>query len=201
MRKDLAHLINHSIESLGGVRQLGKHLRVSKYLPLLIWCLVFGTSMAVALLSWWLVPPYLAVMGMLLYEPKNQSHDIAQRVNPKSDELIILGQAQHFNAFDVTDSEHLTTSSPATTAIKTRRATRSRAKKTRPLVENTAASWLQVAPGKFVRIESEVPVEEYNEPALNFENQALPSSSARLKANGLPSLPGTGSATLLILQK
>ena len=125
--------------------------------------LMAGTSWAVA--SWvsvWLVPPYLILMALLLFptagrpqgdpgeadeeasnplRPARSGEDLDDPDSP-SDASASAGSAED-------GSEQGTASGPT----KARRG-KARAKKARPIPEPMEATWVQVAPGKFVRVEA-----------------------------------------------
>jgi len=139
-------------------------LRVTKLMPILVWGLVFGTSVAMASLSWWLVPPYLALMVVFLFEPVGRR---VNATNPAGPESAVTGVNALANPPDpVVDGGSNNPDSSAvgdapassTTAAKARRGTKSRSKKARSVVEPVPAAWIQVAPGKFVRVEPGIPL-------------------------------------------
>lgn len=122
--------------------------------------LIALTSMAVgATTSPWLVPPYLVAMGWLLLAPS------ANR--PETSEVLATAPAERLS----TSSEPI--SDPVETPVEPAeipvidespkpRKKRSRAKgKTKAKivaqVERSEATWVQVAPGKFVRVEVPIP--------------------------------------------
>jgi hypothetical protein len=125
--------------------------RVAKALPVLLGGLVLGTSVAVAFVSWWLVAPYLVLIGFLLYEPAGRRVNATNPAGPESD--MSSGNNTLVDPTDPADdagSGDLRGGTTATT--KGRRAAR-KTKKARNVVEPAPATWLQVAPGKFVRVE------------------------------------------------
>ncbi len=164
MRKDSPNLMVRPDDPSTEGRPDSLRLRVAKFAPVLVWGLVFGTSAAVASLSWWLVPPYLLLMGVLLFEPAGRRVNATNPAGPvsvsseahasvdTSDPVVNAGS----NALDSSAGVH----APATaaTATKVRRATKSRSKKSRLVVEPAPAAWVQVAPGKFVRVEPGSPL-------------------------------------------
>jgi hypothetical protein len=134
--------------------------RVAKAWPALLGGLVLGTSVAVALVAWWLVPPYLILIAFLLYEPDGRRVSATNPAGP--DHGQSSGRKTPGVASDPADgagSDDSLGDSPsggaqggATAATKARR-TGKKARKARATVEPAPATWVQVAPGKFVRAE------------------------------------------------
>jgi hypothetical protein len=149
----------------------------------LLGSLVLATSLAVASVSVWLVPPYLTLMGVLLIDflPKSwlQRFQALRRVNatnpgglrrketkPGSSreqaELVEPPSEPESETEPESDAsaQDRTTETPVAGGSKPKRA-RGRSKKARQSAPEPApATWVQVAPGKFVRVEgpsSEVP--------------------------------------------
>jgi len=125
--------------------------------------LMVGTSWAVA--SWvseWLVPPYLILMALLLFpstgrppgDPASDGSDLSESSRPSStvegpDDLDSPPDGRDSPGSPEEGSEPATSSKP----VKARRG-KGRAKKVKPAPEPTEATWIQVAPGKFVRVEA-----------------------------------------------
>jgi hypothetical protein len=121
--------------------------------------LMAGTCWAVA--SWvsaWLVPPYLILMALLLFPSTGRPQGVPGEADRDASDP--LRPAQPGEGLDDPDSppdasapedgsEQATSSSP----VKGRRG-KGRAKKARPVPGPTEATWVQVAPGKFVRVEA-----------------------------------------------
>jgi len=135
--------------------------------PWLVRGLVFGTSVAVASYSWWLIPPYLAVMAFLLLEPAGRRVNATNPTEPETNQAADASRAA--GTSDLVDEASLDSekvvaesSAAGSTAVKTRRASKARTKKIRQAPELAPASWIQVAPGKFVRVEpgTEIPRDE-----------------------------------------
>ena len=58
--------------------------RMARALPVFVGALVLGTSAAVAAVAWWLVPPYLALMAFLLFEPAGRRVSATNPAGPES---------------------------------------------------------------------------------------------------------------------
>ena len=121
--------------------------------------LVLATSWAVASVSFWLVPPYLLVMSFVLFAPGESVHDV-------QDPSILVGphasiepnEDRPEDSSDDLENDELGTAGTAVPPIgsgKTRRAKGrgKRGAKTQP-EPSTDATWIQVGPGKFVRVEA-----------------------------------------------
>jgi hypothetical protein len=129
--------------------------RAAKALPVLLGGLVLGTSVAVAFVSWWLVAPYLVLIGFLLYEPDGRRVNATNPAGPESESTS--GDHTPAGATDPADDAGSDDASGearggTTATTKARRASR-KTRKARNVVEPAPATWLQVAPGKFVRVE------------------------------------------------
>jgi hypothetical protein len=125
--------------------------RVAKALPVLLGGLVLGTSVAVAFVSWWLVAPYLVLIGFLLYEPAGRRVNATNPAGPESD--MTSGDNTSVAATDPADDAGSGDPRGGTNATTKGRRTGRKSRKTRNVVEPAPATWLQVAPGKFVRVE------------------------------------------------
>ncbi len=121
--------------------------------------LVVATSFAVATVSWWLVPPYLLVMGFVLFAPGGTNDEEPQPsilVGPHTT-IEPPDNGNEDLSPDETNEEESGSSNVtgnSTGSGKTRRG-KSRGKrsaKTQPEV-SSEATWIQVGPGKFVRVE------------------------------------------------
>jgi hypothetical protein len=115
--------------------------------------LMAGTSGAVA--SWvspWLVPPYLILMAWLLFPSTSRS--LGDLDDADRDPSNPLRPAQPGEDFDDLDNPADCSESDASSAPSKGRRGKGRVKKARPLPEPVEATWVQVAPGKFVRVEA-----------------------------------------------
>ncbi len=134
---------------------------VARALPVFVGGLVLGTSAAVAMVAWWLVPPYLALMAFLLLEPAGRR---VSATNPAGPESAPSGASAPAGMPDPAAAAGPDGPSPptdATPAPKARRGGKGRGtRKARPAVEPAPAAWVQVAPGKFVRVEAGTPSAE-----------------------------------------
>ena len=140
--------------------------------------LMAGTSWAVA--SWvspWLVPPYLILMALLLSpgsarppgdrartgsdssgrdrpaRPGDLADDDIDDDDDDGNETSSDGPASAGPSEDGSEPESGSGGGPASKSPKARRG-KARVKKARAIPEPTEATWLQVAPGKFVRVEA-----------------------------------------------
>ena len=120
--------------------------------------LMAGTSWAVA--SWvsvWLVPPYLILMALLLSPPAGRPEGEPDELGSESSDSLRPARPVEGVGDDETASDGPTEggSEPgaASGPSKARRG-KARAKRARPLPGPTEATWVQVAPGKFVRVEA-----------------------------------------------
>jgi hypothetical protein len=165
VRKDSPHITTGPDDPSTEGRPDTLRNRVAAFLPALVWVLVFGTSAAVASLSWWLVPPYLALMGVLLYEPTGRR---VNATNPAGPVSASSGAQAPVDVSDPVDDAGSNVPDPSAegsaqagsaTATKARRGTRGRSKKARAVPEPAPAAWVQVAPGKFVRVEPGSPLD------------------------------------------
>lgn len=128
------------------------------------------TSLAVgATTSPWLVPPYLAAMAWLLVAPP------ARRASDRALNPTVVVAAPPVADPGGLVSEDSATIAEATPGLAEKpKAGRGRGRKPKakvkpeaPVVEKTAATWVQVAPGKFVRVE--LPVEPVAEPTVEID--------------------------------
>lgn len=118
--------------------------------------LVLVTSWAVASVSLWLVPPYLLVMGFVLFAPGGRTNDEPQAsilVGPHAAIEPLIDNSL------VTDEEESVSNAsgaafPAANPGSSRKSKgrRKQAAKTQP-EPPPEATWIQVGPGKFVRVE------------------------------------------------
>jgi len=140
--------------------------------PTLLGLLMVLTILALAVtVSVWLVPPYLVLMAWLLL-PSRGSRDLSREPSdqgawpePGVEEDVFLPSGQPevvihsgFVREDGGDSsDPLTEEKGSDTAVvKTKRKGRGRKAKGKAIVEppSVSATWIQVGPGKFVRVES-----------------------------------------------
>lgn len=107
--------------------------------------LIVATSVAAGLtLSWWVVPPYWALMTWLLWPGREGRARLPERPVDSCD----------FQDLEV--SADLTTNSPTIESTPAPKARRGRARAKAVVTEVAPpldVSWVQVAPGKFVRVE------------------------------------------------
>jgi hypothetical protein len=130
-------------------------------MPVFVWGLVLGTSAAVAAVAWWLVPPYLALMAFLLLEPAGRRVSATNPAGPRSatSGVSIPGGAP--DPAESAGSGDPSASTDAAPAPKAKRGGKGRgSRKARPAFEPAPAAWVQVAPGKFVRVEPGSPTGE-----------------------------------------
>ena len=121
--------------------------------------LVLATSCAVASVSFWLVPPYLLVMSFVLFAPGESVHDALDPsilVGPHAS--IEPNEDRPEDSSDDLENDELGTECtpvPPAGSGKTRRAKGrgKRGAKAQP-EPSTDATWIQVGPGKFVRVEA-----------------------------------------------
>jgi hypothetical protein len=125
--------------------------------------LLAGTSWAVA--SWvaaWLVLPYLILMALLL-SPSTGRHqgEPGSEGSDASDPTLPARSVEGFGDFDSPSDASDSSETPedgseqaaTSKSSKTRRG-KGRVKKAKAVPEPTEATWVQVAPGKFVRVEA-----------------------------------------------
>jgi len=143
--------------------------RVARAVPAMVGGLVLATGAAVASVSWWLVPPYLALMGFLLIEPAGRRVNATNPAGPES--ASTGGTIPPDDAPDPVDDASIDgdpdpdlrtpggsprgeARSDATATARSRRGTgKGRGRKSRTAAEPSPATWVRVAPGKFVRVE------------------------------------------------
>ncbi len=147
-----------------------------KVLALLM--LVAGTCGAVTLLaSVWLVPPYLVVMALILFptggtrpnppnstQPAGSTHSLRDQADPVDEDGTRSAAGENSVASSASDGpadpgDTSMATDPAGPSIATARPKRSRSrprkvKPTTEVVEPAPATWMEVGPGKFVRVES-----------------------------------------------
>lgn len=132
--------------------------------------LVGLTSLAVgATTSPWLVPPYLAAMAWLLVSPPPRRATAGAAIDSPSPraELEPLPPQEAAAADEIPPG-----------AVPKPKTGRGRGRKPRAkakpevLVEKTAATWVQVAPGKFLRVE--MPVGTIDDSTAESEHQTVP---------------------------
>jgi hypothetical protein len=129
--------------------------RVAKALPVVLGGLVLGTSVAVAFVSWWLVAPYLVLIGFLLYEPAGRRVNATNPAGPESESTSgdNTPDAATGPADDAGSDDPSGEARGGTTATTKGRRAGKKTRKARNVVEPAPATWVQVAPGKFVRVE------------------------------------------------
>jgi hypothetical protein len=116
--------------------------------------LVLGTSAAVAAVAWWLVPPYLALMAFLLLEPAGRRVSATNPAGPRSASSGASALADTSDPAESAGSGDSSASDATTPAPKARRGGKGRgSRRAKPAIEPVPAAWVQVAPGKFVRVE------------------------------------------------
>jgi len=116
------------------------------------------TSLAVgATTSPWLVPPYLAAMGWLLLVPARRIHDAEPSTTEGATRQPPVAAEFPPSAPDP-DEDESPTVEPAPKPKKPRRKAKAKAKDS-PAALPTVATFVQVAPGKFVRVEVVVPLD------------------------------------------
>jgi hypothetical protein len=125
--------------------------------------LMAGTSWAVA--SWvsvWLVPPYLILMALLLFPSAGRLHgDPAEAESARSNPLQPAMPGEDLDGAEsapdgsasAESSEGNSEPGAASSPTRARRG-KGRAKKAKPVPEPAEATWIEVAPGKFVRVEA-----------------------------------------------
>ncbi|HEY2155556.1 MAG TPA: hypothetical protein VGH33_07995 [Isosphaeraceae bacterium] len=130
-------------------------------MPVFVWGLVLGTSAAVAAVAWWLVPPYLALMAFLLLEPAGRRVSATNPAGPRSAMSGASASAVGPDPAESAGPSDSSASNDAAPAPKARRGGKGRgSRKARPAFEPAPAAWVQVAPGKFVRVEPGSPTGE-----------------------------------------
>lgn len=157
--------------------------------------LIALTSLAVgATTSPWLVPPYLAAMAWLLLTPGSQTPAVAPsspagRAGEADDEPTTESEP-----VAVPEAEPTTAEAPA----KPKKKARSKAKPKAPPVPEAPpmmATWVQVAPGKFVRVEVPAPApEEILQPAVRPEAIEGPDASPEVPIESGPERDCSGLA-------
>ena len=144
--------------------------------------LMAGTSWAIAsCASIWLVPPYLILMAWLLFPSVGRASGTSAETEPGASDSA--GPATVGGASDIPDtlrdgpasagpSEGGSEPGPSSSPLKARRS-RGRAKKAKqPAIEPLEATWVQVAPGKFIRVEvseSTTPAGPHGSPGVPVE--------------------------------
>ncbi len=132
-----------------------------------IYALIVATSAAVGSVSWWLLPPYLLLMGWLLFAPSGDTRPIVPEVDATRVAIANDGTGNESptpNEFPRQATENdppgdSESSQPSATATKTKK-TRTKGKgrrrsKTNLPPDPPAASWVRIGPGKYVRVEGE----------------------------------------------
>lgn len=171
MRRDEPALSSNPSPS-SRLRELA-HVRAWVW-PFALAVLMVLTSIAVAhLVTAWLVPPYLALVAWILFpsghqrsdalKPSGQAQTPHQVAEVSSD--AVRAQADDTDAPEpsdepTTEAESLVDEAESTeqVALKNKRG-RARSRKVKGSVElPTTATWVQVGPGKFVRVETASPM-------------------------------------------
>ena len=133
--------------------------------------LVGLTSLAVgATTSPWLVPPYLAAMAWLLIGPAPRRSPEAGAAPGRESIPAPVGQPEPIAAGDAPSADPAALGEGGKPKAKSGRGRGRKPKaKTKPEVPagTTAATWVQVAPGKFIRVER--PVESVDDPTTEPE--------------------------------
>jgi hypothetical protein len=152
--------------------------------------LTAGTSWAIAAsASIWLVPPYLILMAWLLYPSTGRPSGVLEEADEsQSDPLRTARTDEASDRSDVSRQglasagsfEEGSVPETSVSPAKARRA-KGRPRKVKPApIEPTEATWLQVAPGQFVRVEaagSPDPVGPHGSPVGLVEVGETPQSS------------------------
>ena len=162
------------------------------------------TSLAVASVSVWLVLPYLALMALILFTPpgrreRGEDHGARSRrqgpvggeelADDRAEAGVEDGAVDRASADPAAETELVVEPAEATAsdseprAVKTRRG-KGRMRKAKAVAESpgATATWIQIGPGKFVRVENPGP------PVA----AASPSSEGEVPGEdeGEPSAPG-----------
>jgi hypothetical protein len=131
--------------------------------------LMVSTSLAVAwFVSAWLVPPYLALMGAILFAPSERRNEAAEtQPNPREARAGVKAEPGTFQDVAQLSTEPAASVDPSlepsespvavsgASPVKARRAKgKGRNKKAKGPVEPTDATWIRIGPGKFVRADS-----------------------------------------------
>ncbi len=157
-------------------------------MPVFVGGLVLGTSAAVAAVAWWLVPPYLALMALLLLEPAGRRVSATNPAGPRS---ASSGASALGGATDPAESAGSGDPSASTgdaPAHKAKRAGKGRgSRKAKAVIEPVPAAWLQVAPGKFVRVEPGSPTGESG-PHSTLPPGTPPTPPSPAEAEAVPEL-------------
>ena len=162
--------------------------------------LMAGTSWAVA--SWvsaWLVPPYLILMALILSPSSARPQGESAEGGSDPSTLRPASPGEGSDGPEPLADDPASAGSPeagseqgtSTTPTRGRRG-KGRARKAKPLPEPTEATWVQVAPGKFVRVEgAESPAEAGpHEPAgVPVEVPVTPQASEFDEGNALVEEP------------
>jgi hypothetical protein len=122
-------------------------------MPVFGGALVLGTSAAVAAVAWWLVPPYLALMAFLLLEPAGRRVSATNPAGPRSATSRASASGGATDPAESAGSDGSSTPNDATAPKGRSRGKGRGTRKAKPVVEPVPAAWVQVAPGKFVRVE------------------------------------------------
>jgi hypothetical protein len=145
-----------------------------------------STSLAVAwFVSAWLVPPYLALMGAILFAPSGRRNEVEEaQPNPREDRAGVEAEPGAVRDVASLSTEPAASVDPSlepsesavavskASPVKTRRGKgKGRNKKAKGPVEPRGATWIRIGPGKFVRADT-------------------PASSAFVEETS-PTLPGT----------
>ncbi len=157
-------------------------------MPVFVGGLVLGTSAAVASVAWWLVPPYLALMAFLLLEPAGRRVSATNPAGPRSASSGVSTSGGALDPAESAGSGDPSASNDAATAPKARRGGKGRgSRKAKAVIEPVPAAWLQVAPGKFVRVEPGSPTGESG-PYSTLPPGAPMSSPSPAEAEAVPGL-------------
>ena len=157
-------------------------------MPVFVGGLVLGTSAAVAAVAWWLVPPYLALMAFLLLEPAGRRVSATNPAGPRSASSGASASGGATDPAESAGSGDSSASNDAAPAPKARRGGKGRgSRKAKPAFEPAPAAWLQVAPGKFVRVEPGSPTGESG-PYASLPPGTPMSSPSPAEAEAVPGL-------------
>jgi hypothetical protein len=166
-----------------GLRRVWTRFAASRALPYALAAMVVGASVAAAAVSWWLVPPYLLLIGYLLLEPDGRRVNATnparsdQKTHTRTRSREEVGasasassrgrgsRASRSGVLDDSGGEvadesigagaSVSASSGSAGASASGRRGSKKARKGRGSVDQPVpASWVQVAPGKFVRVEA-----------------------------------------------
>ncbi len=133
--------------------------------------LMVSTSLAVAwFVSAWLVPPYLALMGAILFAPSERRNEAAEiQPNPRADRAGVEAEPGAVQDVAPLSTEPAASVDPSlepsessvavskASPVKTRRGKgmgKGRNKKAKGPFEPTDATWIRIGPGKFVRADT-----------------------------------------------